>query len=76
MKKITLLFIFFFTLANYAQTKGITYQAVLLNPAANQTRGVGQNFPLMDKQICMSFKFIDEFANVEYQETIQTNTAS
>ena len=76
MKKITLLFIFFFTLANYAQTKGITYQAVLLNPAANQTRGVGQNFPLMDKQICMSFKFIDEFANVEYQETIQTNTDS
>jgi hypothetical protein len=30
----------------------------------------------MDKQICMSFKFIDEFANVEYQETIQTNTDS
>ena len=53
MKKITLLFIFFFALASYAQTKGITYQAVLLNPAGNQTRGVGQNLPLMDKQICM-----------------------
>ena len=53
MKKITVLFIFFFPLASYAQTKGITYQAVLLNPAGNQTRGVGQNLPLMDKQICM-----------------------
>jgi hypothetical protein len=74
MKKITLLFIFFFALAGYAQTKGITYQAVILNPTANQTRGVGQNLPLMDKQICMSFKFTDEFSNVEYQETVQAKT--
>jgi hypothetical protein len=28
----------------------------------------------MDKQICMSFKFTDEFSNVEYQETVQTKT--
>ncbi|MBU0941125.1 MAG: hypothetical protein KKD36_06820 [Bacteroidetes bacterium] len=76
MKKITLLFIFFFALASYSQTKGITYQAVLLNPAGNQTRGVGQNLPLMDKQICMSFKFVDEFSNVEYQEVVQAKTDS
>jgi hypothetical protein len=30
-----------FALAGYTQTKGITYQAVILNPTANQTRGVG-----------------------------------
>jgi hypothetical protein len=71
MKKITL-FILFFCFSWLRKPKG--YQAVILNPTANQTRGVGQNLPLMDKQICMSFKFTDEFSNVEYQETVQTKT--
>jgi hypothetical protein len=73
MKKITLLFIFFcfsWLRANQRDNLSSGY----IKSTANQTRGVGQNLPLMDKQICMSFKFTDEFSNVEYQETVQTKT--
>ncbi len=74
MKKIILLFIFFFAVKNYSQTRGITYQAVLLNPSINQTKGANQDLPLMDKLICMQFKFVDESSNIEYQEVVQTKT--
>ncbi|HTG65950.1 MAG TPA: hypothetical protein VL859_06210, partial [Flavobacterium sp.] len=74
MKKITLLLILFFAVKNYSQTKGITYQAVLLNPSINQTKDANQDLPLMNKDICMQFKFVDEFSNIEYLEVVQTKT--
>lgn len=77
MKKIVLLFIFFVATQVFAQTKGITYQAVIFNPKGEQLPGVNNpNSPLVSKNICMVFKFVDEFSNVEYQETIQTQTDS
>ncbi len=70
MKKIVLLFIFFVATQVFAQTKGITYQAVIFNPKGEQLPGLNNsNSPLVNKNICMIFKFVDEFSNVEYQES-------
>ncbi|PXY42825.1 hypothetical protein DMB65_02070 [Flavobacterium cheongpyeongense] len=75
MKKIILLFIFFIAATTFAQTNGISYQAIILNPKGEQLPGVNNpNSPVVNKDICMVFKFIDEFSNVEYQETVQTKT--
>ncbi len=75
MKKIFLLFIFFVATQVFAQTNGINYQAIILNPNGEQLPGVDNSTsPLVNKNICMVFKFVDEFSNVEYQETIQTKT--
>jgi hypothetical protein len=62
MKKIILLFIFFLCAKSFAQTNGITYQAVILNPNGVKTSDLNNsNLPLASKDICMQFKFIDEF---------------
>ncbi|MBD0725480.1 hypothetical protein B6A10_09845 [Flavobacterium sp. L1I52] len=75
MRKIFLLFIFFVAANTFAQTNGINYQAIILNPKGEQLPGVNNSSsPLVNKNICMVFKFIDEFSNVEYQETVQTKT--
>ncbi|RYJ51986.1 hypothetical protein DR871_006985 [Flavobacterium petrolei] len=75
MKKIILLIFLFIGAKNFAQSNGITYQAVILNPKGEQIPGVNNpNAFLVSKDICMLFKFVDEFSNVEYQEVIQTKT--
>ncbi|WP_338644953.1 hypothetical protein V5J73_08410 [Flavobacterium sp. KS-LB2] len=75
MKKIILLFIFFLCAKSFAQNNGITYQAVILNPNRVKTSDLNNsNLPLVSKDICMLFKFVDEFSNVEYQEIIRTKT--
>ncbi|MEZ7499442.1 hypothetical protein QO200_11925, partial [Flavobacterium sp. Arc3] len=75
MKKIILLIFLFLCAKNFAQTNGITYQAVILKPTGEQLPGVNNsNAFLVSKDICMVFKFIDEYSNVEYQEVIQTKT--
>ncbi|MDD2675729.1 MAG: hypothetical protein PHF81_12695 [Flavobacterium sp.] len=75
MKKIILLIFLFIGAKNFAQTNGITYQAVILNPQGQQLPGVNNpNAFLVSKDICMLFKFVDEYSIVEYQEVIQTKT--
>ncbi|SDX41723.1 beta strand repeat-containing protein [Flavobacterium degerlachei] len=75
MKKIIILLLFFTVAKNFAQTNGITYQAVIMNARGNQLPSVAvPNIPLVEKDVCMIFKFIDEFSNIEYQESIQTKT--
>ena len=75
MKKIILLIFLFIGAKNFAQTNGITYQAVIFNPQGEQLPGVNNpNAFLVSKDICMLFKFVDEYSNVEYQEVIQTKT--
>ncbi|SHN17307.1 hypothetical protein, partial [Flavobacterium xinjiangense] len=75
MKKIILLFLFFLASKTFAQTNGITYQAVILNPNVGQTTNSNNsNSPLVDKDVCLLFKFYDEFSKLEYQEVIQTKT--
>lgn len=75
MKKIILLFIFLLCAKSFAQTNGITYQALILNPTEGKVLTTSNtNSPLVSKDICMLFKFVDEFSNVEYQEVIKTKT--
>ncbi|MDI1304293.1 MAG: hypothetical protein PSX42_05530, partial [bacterium] len=74
MKKIILLFILFLGAKSFAQTNGITYQAVILNPNEKQLPDVNSNTPLVSKDVCMLFKFYDEYSKLEYQEVIQTKT--
>ena len=75
MKKIILIFIFFLCAKSFAQTNGITYQALILNPTEGKvSTATNTNSPLVSKDICMLFKFVDEFSNVEYQEVIRTKT--
>jgi hypothetical protein len=75
MKKLILLIVLCLGAKSFAQTNGITYQAVILNPSGEQLPGVNNtNAPMVDKNICMQFQFIDAFSKLEYQETIQTKT--
>jgi hypothetical protein len=75
MKKIILLIILFLGAKSFAQTKGITYQALILNPSGEQVPGKDNtNAPLVDENVCMQFQFTDEFSKLEYQETIKTKT--
>jgi carbonic anhydrase/acetyltransferase-like protein (isoleucine patch superfamily) len=75
MKKIILLIVLFLGAKSFSQTNGITYQAVILNPSGEQLPGVNNTTsPMVNKNICLQFQFIDEFSKLEYQETIQTKT--
>ncbi|WP_017258584.1 beta strand repeat-containing protein [Pedobacter arcticus] len=73
MKKIILFFFLFANVQLYAQTNGITYQAVIINPISKNA-GSTTSIPLANKQICMMFKIVDANAIVEYQETSKITT--
>jgi hypothetical protein len=76
MKK-TILYIFLLvSVVSFAQTKGITYQAVIYNPEMGQLPGQNNKLsPLANAAICMSFE-IDNVnsATSVYTETINTTT--
>ena len=68
MKKITLLFLFL-AAVGYSQTKGISYQALILDPTEQQLPGFNNDkAPLANKNICLQFSIIDENTNDEYVE--------
>ncbi len=74
MRKIYLLFVFLFSSAIFAQTQGITYQAVILNPEGQNIPGYNnQRAPLANKTICIRFN-IYSGTTLEYQETHLTTT--
>ncbi len=59
----------------YAQTKGISYQAVIFNPSTKILPGVSPGtVPFTNKKICLRFTFIDAVGSSEYQETITVTT--
>jgi hypothetical protein len=69
MKKIAFLFLFFIAVV-FSQTKGISYQALILNPIEQQLRGFNNyQVPLVNESICLWFSIIDENAAAEYAET-------
>ncbi|WMW77963.1 hypothetical protein RF683_00530 [Flavobacterium sp. 20NA77.7] len=68
-------FLVFSTSFFYAQTSGITYQAVIYYPSGQNVPGVNiQNSPMANKPVCLQFALLDNLSQVEYQETIQTTT--
>ncbi len=74
MKKIYLLALILFSSAIYSQTKGITYQAVILNPEGQHIPGFNnERTPLANTAICLRFS-IYKAGVLEYQETKNTIT--
>lgn len=74
MKKIYILFVLLFSSAIYSQTKGITYQAVILKPEGEHIPGYNnERAPLTNTAICLRFS-IYKGAVLEYQETKNTTT--
>jgi len=75
MKRIFLSLLTFITINVYAQQKGISYQAVILNPKGASAPGIDlANSPLSSKNVCMLFEIVDGASQVEYQESVQTST--
>ncbi len=74
MKKIYILLVLLFSSAIYSQTKGITYQAVILNPEGEHIPGYNnERAPLINTAICLRFS-IYKGTVLEYQETKSTTT--
>ena len=70
MKKIYLLVLFVFGFSAFAQQKGISYQAVIINPNAVAAPGYnGTSIPLANKAICLSFQIVNGANQIEYQES-------
>jgi hypothetical protein len=75
MRKIVISLLFFISFIGYSQTNGITYQALILNPAGEQLPGINNsNAPLANKNICLKFYIIDQNSAVEYVELTRTTT--
>ncbi len=75
MKKIYLLVLFVFGFSAFAQQKGISYQAVIINPKAVAAPGFnGTSIPLANKSICLSFQIMNSANQVEYQESQSITT--
>ncbi|MDH4403273.1 MAG: hypothetical protein QE264_03395 [Flavobacterium sp.] len=75
MKKITLLLLLFVSTAFYAQSTGISYQAIIYNQNGEVIPGYNNtNSPLANKNICLQFTIIDSASLTEYQEKITVTT--
>uniref|UniRef100_UPI00333E288F beta strand repeat-containing protein n=1 Tax=Flavobacterium sp. TaxID=239 RepID=UPI00333E288F len=75
MRKIVYLIALFCTSFFYAQTSGITYQAVIYYPNGQNIPGVDiQKSPMANKSVCLQFSLTDDLSQLEYQEVIQTTT--
>jgi len=75
MKQIYLLLVLLASTIGYSQTNGISYQALILNPNPKMMPGVNEpNTALANQAICLQFVILDEEKQVEYQETLTTNT--
>ena len=74
MKKILIAFLFFGSLS-YGQTKGISYQALIIDPVVQELPGYNNTqVPLSNRNICLKFSFIDELNSLEYEEIFTTTT--
>ena len=75
MKKLSFLFFLFVSAQLFAQTKGITYQAIIYNPSGEVIPGVNNTTaPMASKNICLQFSILDAASQLEYQETFTTST--
>jgi hypothetical protein len=75
MKKIYLLLLFVFGFTAFGQQKGISYQAVIINPNEIVAPGFnGTSIPLANKAICLSFQIVNSTNQVEYQESQSITT--
>ena len=75
MKKIYLFLLVVFGYTAYGQQKGISYQAVIINPNEIKAPGLNSTYvPLSNKAICLSFQIVNNNNQVEYQESQSVTT--
>jgi hypothetical protein len=75
MKNIYTLLLIMVSAFGFAQTNGITYQAVILNPQGEQLPGQNNSrAPLSNQSVCLRFEIKNSGNQLEYQETITTTT--
>lgn len=75
MKKILLFLAFILSTFSFAQTNGITYQAVIYSANGESVPGINNaNAPLANRKICLQFSIVDDFSQTEYQEKIIVTT--
>lgn len=75
MKNLYFIFLLFVSVNLSAQTKGITYQAIIYNPSGESIPGVNNaTAPMSNKNVCLQFSIIDASSQIEYQEAISTTT--
>ncbi|MEN9941769.1 MAG: hypothetical protein RL286_1267, partial [Bacteroidota bacterium] len=75
MKNIYLFVAVLFSSQLFAQTKGLTYQAVIYQPSGEIIPGVNNsNAPIANQNICLQFSILNEFSQLEYQEKVQIAT--
>ena len=75
MRKLILLLILTTGLSAMAQTDGLVYQAVILDPAEQQIPGQDLSGNVYaNKSLSVRFSIISTMSGIEYQETHETNT--
>ena len=75
MKKLLIILLLFTAYYSFAQSSGITYQAVIYNPAGEELPGVDNPYaPLTNQDVCLQFGIVDADGNLEYQEQVQVTT--
>ena len=75
MKKILLFLAFILSTFSFAQTNGITYQAVIYSANGESVPGINNaNAPLANRKICLQFSIVDDFSQTEYQEKVIVTT--
>ena len=74
MRKYLFILLFIFSGYMFSQSSGITYQAVIYNPAGQELPGEDNMYtPLNEQDICLRFNFLTS-EGLEYQEVVQTTT--
>ena len=74
MKKLLFILTFFVSVIGFSQN-GISYQALILNPAGEELPGANNsNIPLSNKLVCLRFAIVDSNNSIEYIETHKVTT--
>jgi hypothetical protein len=75
MKKVLLIILILISIQAFAQTDGLTYQAVIIGPDTQELPGVdAENNILPNTRVAIRFTIIDANNSMEYQEVQTTNT--
>ncbi|MDC8002804.1 hypothetical protein POV27_01950 [Aureisphaera galaxeae] len=75
MKKLLTIIAFAFAIVAQAQTEGINYQAVIINPDDQQIPGPDANGNVLaEAEVSLRFTILNEDGSVVYQEVIETIT--
>ncbi len=75
MKKIIFILAILSAFITNAQTDGLSYQAIIIDPNQQELPGVNATGNILPKtEVTLRFTILDESGNIEYQETQDTRT--